>query len=213
MSDLTPEAPARLPVAGVLVAALLIAVIVLAGEAMAWAARPAPGGAFARCHTAPQVAPNVFKAAPPMCIDPKAVYNAKITTTKGDITLVLLASSAPVTVNNWITLAVNGYYDGMSFFKVADFYTQTGDPRGDGTGGPGYLLPDEGDQHFVPGSLGMARMPLGVSGSQFFITRSDWPGGQPTTVYNHFATVSLGVDVVGQLSTSDRVLRILVRKG
>ena len=187
---------------------------VLAGQLTSWAVRPQPSGAFARCHTARQVAPRAYAVAPAMCIDPNATYSAVIHTTKGDITVAFLTAVAPKTVNNFIVLAVNGYYDGLRFYRQGPFYWQTGDPAADGSGGPGYLLPEEdtSSEPFVPGSLGMARFPAGLSGGQFFITTGDWPGGGPPAEFNHFATVVLGNDILGQLSTSDRITTIDVTR-
>ena len=189
-------------------------VAVLTGQAASWAMRPQPKAPFAGCHTAREVAPRAYAAPPPMCIDPSRTYAAVIHTTKGDISVTLLTSVAPKTVNNFIVLAVNGYYNGLRFYRQGAFYWQTGDPSADGSGGPGYLLPDEdtSSEPFVPGSLGMARFPDGISGGQFFITIGDWPGGGPPAAFNHFATVTLGNDVLGQLTTNDRITSIDVSR-
>jgi len=210
-----PTAPSRLPAGGLLVLLLLVAAVAAAGVGVAWAANPAPTGAFAKCRTAPQVAPRVYKAAPAMCIDTNKPYSATILTTKGDVTVAFLVGSAPVTVNNFIVLAVNGYYNGLKFFQITDWYMQTGDPLNNGHGGPGYTLPEEPapNDAWAPGSLGMARLPEGISGGQAFITKQPWPGGNPTLAYNHFATVSLGIDILAQLTTEDRILRIDVKRG
>ena len=207
-------AQSRLPLGSLAVVAVLVVIAVLAGQALEWAAHPPPRGAFAGCHTAPATGPHTFAAPPPFCIDRTRNYSATISTTKGDIGVVFLTSSTPATVNNFIVLAVNGYFNGMPFFKSSDWYIQTGDPLGTGHGGPGYTLPDEpSTDAWVPGSLGMARIPdEGLSGSQFFLTKSDIPNGPPTTIYNHFATVTLGFDKVGQLDTTDRILSITVKR-
>ncbi len=208
-------APTRLPIGSLAVIAVLVVVAVLVGQALEWANHPAPTGAFAACRTAPATGPHSFAGPPPMCIDKTKNYSATITTTKGDIGVVFLTNSTPVTVNNFIVLAVNGYFNGMPFFNSADWYIQSGDPLGGGRGGPGYLLPDEPSKdQWSPGSLGMARIPdQGLSGSQFFITKSEIPNGPPTTIYNHFATVTLGFDKVGTLDATDRILSIKVKKG
>jgi cyclophilin family peptidyl-prolyl cis-trans isomerase len=210
-----PTAPSRLPAGGLLVLLVLVAAVAAAGVGVAWAANPAPTGAFAKCRTAPQVAPRVYKAAPAMCIDTNKPYSATILTTKGDVTVAFLVGSAPITVNNFIVLAVNGYYNGLRFFQITDWYVQTGDALNNGHGGPGYTLPEEPapDDTWAPGSLGMARLPEGISGGQAFITKQPWPGGNPTIAYNHFATVSLGFDILAQLTTDDRILRIDVKRG
>lgn len=212
-STTPPAVPTRVPIASLAVVAVLVALAIVAGQAVGWAANPAPAGAFARCHTAPMTGPHTFAGPPAMCIDKTRSYSATITTSKGDIGIVFLAGSTPATVNNFIVLAVNGYFTGQPFFKISDWYVQSGDPTATGRGGPGYLLPDEPSKdQWVPGSLGMARLPGGLSGSQFFITKSDFQGGQPSTVYNHFATVTLGFDLLGQLGAGDRILRIDVHR-
>ncbi|HLQ62503.1 MAG TPA: peptidylprolyl isomerase [Candidatus Acidoferrales bacterium] len=184
--------------------------------ALAWgltaALAPQTSPALARCHTATQLGPRLYAAPPPICTDPKKTYSASIETTKGRIGVVMPPGSAPVTVNNFVVLAANGFYDGLNVWQVADWVVQTGDPRGDGRGGPGYTLPDEpGPEAWIPGSLGMARLPGGVNGSQFFITKSAWPSPGPDATYNRFGTLVLGLDVVAQLTTSDRILKIEVR--
>jgi len=194
---------------------VLIVLTAAAGVGLAWAANPVPNGPFTKCRTAPLAATHQYKAAPATCIDLNKPYSATMLTSKGSITLTFLVGAAPVTVNNFIVLAVNGYFTGQRFFQATDWYVQSGDPTNSGRGGPGYDLPEEPapDDAWVPGSVGMARFPYGLSGSQFFITKSAWPGGNPVVAYNHFATVTVGFDIVGQLTTDDRILRIDVKKG
>ena len=85
-----------------------------------------------------------FTQPPPMTIDPAKTYTAKMSTTCGDITIALDAKNSPMTVNSFVFLAQQGFYDGLKFHRVAkDFVVQGGDPVGDGTGGPGYTIPDE----------------------------------------------------------------------
>jgi cyclophilin family peptidyl-prolyl cis-trans isomerase len=194
--------------------ALVLIIVIAIGIGMNAAASPAPSGAFSRCKTAPEIGPRQYAGPPAMCIDTKRGYTAEIETTKGKITIVLLVTKAPVTVNNFIVLAVNGYYTGLNFWRVEDWVVQTGDPTGTGRGGPGYSIPEEpgANDPWVPGSLGFARPAdsSGLNGGQFFITKTAWPGGDPTVVYNHFATVTLGFENVGQLTTTDRITRITV---
>jgi cyclophilin family peptidyl-prolyl cis-trans isomerase len=204
------------PLPAVGITLLVVAAVVAGGIGLDWAAHPAPGGAFAACKTGPKLAPNLYSAPPPMCIDPSKTYNGTIKTTKGDFSFVFLASSAPKTTNNFIVLAVNGYYDGLRFWRAEDWVVQTGDPRDDGRGGPGYTLPEEPTKEgWQPGSLGMARPINGpLNGGQFFITRDSWPGDGPgSIVYNRFGSVVLGFDILTQLSAGDRVLRIEVKPG
>lgn len=213
-SNTPASAPPRPRLAAVAIVGVLVLLAIGVGTALSWAAGPAPAGAFSACRPAPRTGPHAYAAAPGMCIDPKRNYSATITTTKGDIGVVFLASSTPRTVNNFIVLAVNGYFTGQSFFRSADWYVQSGDPTATGRGGPGYLLPDEpSSDRWTPGSLGMARLgDQGLSGSQFFITKNDFPGGVPGTVYNHFATVTLGFDLLQQLGPDDRILKVTVRR-
>ena len=210
----TQPVPARVPIGSLAVVLVLIVLAAAAGVGLAWAANPTPNGPFTKCKTAPLLAPHQYKAAPATCIDLNKPYAATMLTSKGNITVTFLVGAAPVTVNNFIVLAVNGYFTGQRFFQATDWYVQSGDPTNSGRGGPGYGLPDEPApaDAWVPGSMGMARFPAGVSGSQFFITKSAWPGGNPAQAYNHFATVTVGFDIVGQLTTDDRILRIDVKK-
>ena len=102
-----------------------------------------------------------------------------IETNKGNIVAELYADKVPATVSNFVNLAQRGYYDGLSFHRVIpDFMIQTGDPRGDGTGGPGYKFADEIDaslKHTGPGVLSMANAGPNTNGSQFFITHVATP--------------------------------------
>ena len=110
----------------------------------------------------------------------KVSLNAKIKTSKGDINLRLLPEIAPFTVTNFVTLAKEGYYNGLKFHRVIpDFMIQGGCPLGTGTGGPGYQFGDEFVEGIVfdkPGKLAMANAGPGTNGSQFFITHvpTDW---------------------------------------
>jgi cyclophilin family peptidyl-prolyl cis-trans isomerase len=110
-------------------------------------------------------------------------------------------------------LAVHGYYTGLEFWKSEDWVVQAGDPLNNGTGGPGYNLPDESNaQPWGVGSVGMARVPGGaINGSQFFIQKADWPGSGPTAVYNRFGTVTSGMDKVQALLGSDTILSVKIK--
>jgi cyclophilin family peptidyl-prolyl cis-trans isomerase len=204
------------PLPALAITLLLVAAVVAGGIGLDRVAHPPPSGAFAACKTDRQLAPHVYAGPPAMCIDTKKSYSATIKTTKGDFSLVLLTSAAPKTVNNFIVLAVNGYYNGLTFFNVQDWVVQSGDPENNGQGGPGYTLPEEPPaptENWTPGSVGMSRFPGdGISGSQLFVLKAAWPGGNPTSDYNHFATVTLGFDVVGQLTASDRILSVQVKR-
>jgi cyclophilin family peptidyl-prolyl cis-trans isomerase len=204
------------PWQALVISALVVAVVIGAGAGIDWAIGPHPAATFSRCKTAPAVAPNVYAEAPPMCIDPKAKYQGTFKTTKGDISFDLQTAQAPKTVNNFIVLAENGYFNGLTFWNSQDWVIQSGDPLNNGHGGPGYSLapePPAKDEQWPPGSMGMARFPDGsISGSQFFILKSAWSGGNPTATYNHFATVTLGFDIVSQLGTSDRILSVEIKR-
>ncbi len=116
---------------------------------------------------------------PKMEIDPKKVYSAIMHTDKGDITLLLFADKTPKTVNNFIFLARQGFYNGTIFHRViAEFMAQGGDPTGTGTGGPGYSFNDEFHpslRHDKAGVLSMANAGPNTNGSQFFITHLPTP--------------------------------------
>jgi cyclophilin family peptidyl-prolyl cis-trans isomerase len=120
------------------------------------------------------LAQDQYEMAPELTIDPQKDYRATIKTEKGDIVVELDAENAPVTVNNFVFLARDGWYDNMSFFRVIPgFMAQTGDPTNTGLGGPGYSFDDEFDpnlKHVGPGILSMANGGANTNGSQFFIT-------------------------------------------
>lgn len=130
---------------------------------------------------------------------------AVIHTRKGTIRIELLAADAPMTVDNFMTLAKNGFYDGLSFVRVVpNFVIQTGDPRGDQNGGPGYQIRDEINlRRYETGTVGMALSGKDTGGSQFFITHSPQPhldGG-----YTIFGQVVEGMDVVNRIARGDRI--------
>jgi cyclophilin family peptidyl-prolyl cis-trans isomerase len=124
--------------------------------------------------------PNQQWSHPPALeIDPKKNYSAVLITDKGDITVKLFADKVPLTVNNFIFLARQGFYDGTFFHRViSDFMVQGGDPTGSGMGGPGYKFSDEFNpslRHDKPGILSMANAGPNTNGSQFFITHVPTP--------------------------------------
>jgi cyclophilin family peptidyl-prolyl cis-trans isomerase len=147
-----------------------------------------------------------YPAPPALTIDRAKTYKATIKTSKGDIEVELLDDQAPETVNNFVFLAKDGFYDGVTFHRVLpDFVAQAGDPTGTGSGGPGYDLPAEVTQAtFEEGTLAMAKPnEAGApnNGSQFFITLSDAPTleGKATA----FGRVIAGQDVLDQLTARD----------
>jgi cyclophilin family peptidyl-prolyl cis-trans isomerase len=146
-----------------------------------------------------------YAAAPAMVIDPKKSYTAVLKTDKGDIRVKLFADKAPNTVNNFVVLARDGFYNGTTFHRViADFMAQGGDPTGTGTGGPGYSFKDEFDptlKHDGPGVLSMANAGPNTNGSQFFITyeATPWLDGK----HSVFGKVESGMDVLKSISPRD----------
>jgi peptidyl-prolyl cis-trans isomerase B (cyclophilin B) len=128
------------------------------------------------CDTAlPDKAASTDLPKPGMGIDPSKQYTAVLHTTEGDVTIALDAATAPRTVNSFVYLACKGFYNGTTFHRiVTDFVDQGGDPKGDGTGGPGYRLPDEPPSDgYTAGSVAMANAGPGTTGSQFFLVVSD----------------------------------------
>jgi len=138
-------------------------------------------------------------------IEPGKKYQAKIETSKGEMVADLFADEAPNTVNNFVFLARNKYYDGIVFHRVLDnFMAQTGDPTGTGRGGPGYQFDDETDNgkyHDSKGILSMANAGPNTNGSQFFITFLPTPhlDGRHTV----FGKVVEGLDVLDKLTRID----------
>jgi peptidyl-prolyl cis-trans isomerase B (cyclophilin B) len=147
-----------------------------------------------------------------MVIDPSKKYQVTMKTTKGDIQLDLFAADAPKTVNNFVFLAQDKYYDGLTFHRVIpDFMSQGGCPDGDGRGGPGYRFEDEtvGNPHkHETGSLSMANAGPNTNGSQFFICH----GPQPHLNGKHtvFGKVTSGQDVVTALQNGDVISEVVI---
>jgi len=146
-----------------------------------------------------------FTQCPPMTIDPTRQYVATLKTEKGDIVIQLYADKAPLAVNNFIFLAQQGWYDGVTFHRVIPgFVAQAGDPTGTGLGGPGYAFSNEvdSDLHFDDaGVVGMANAGPDSNGSQFFITYTPQP--QLDGGYTIFGKVIAGMDVVESLTPRD----------
>jgi peptidyl-prolyl cis-trans isomerase B (cyclophilin B) len=146
-----------------------------------------------------------WKSAPDMTIDPARRYSARLETELGDIVIELFADKAPRTVNNFVFLAREGFYDGVTFHRVMkNFMAQGGDPTGTGTGGPGYRFADEFSpslKHDSPGVLSMANAGPDTNGSQFFITHAPtpWLDGKHAV----FGKVSQGMDVVLSIPERD----------
>ena len=142
-----------------------------------------------------------FSGPPPMCIDPTKNYTATMVTNKGTMTIALDPASAPKTVNNFVFLAREGFYDGVVFHRIIPgFVLQGGDPQGTGTGGPGYRFEDELPQpgRYELGSLAMANAGPNTNGSQFFVI-SGPDGVRLPPQYSLFGKVVSGLDVVQKI--------------
>jgi len=153
-----------------------------------------------------------YSAPPPMTIDTSKQHTATIETEKGSIMLELFASDVPVTVNNFVFLAREGFYDGTTFHRVIpDFMAQGGDPTGTGTGGPGYKFADEFTKHtHVAGALSMANSGPNTNGSQFFITYSPQP--HLDRKHSVFGQLVLGANVLKAIKNGDTIVRITIEE-
>jgi len=141
-----------------------------------------------------------WSSPPPMTIDQNKEYTATIKTNYGYIVLELFPKDTPVTVNNFVFLARQGFYNGVKFHRVMKgFVIQGGDPTGTGTGGPGYRFADEKiTKDYVAGTLAMANAGANTNGSQFFITLTDLRGSLEKK-YTIFGQVTSGFDVVQKI--------------
>ena len=147
-------------------------------------------------------------------LDTEKLYSGIMATDKGEIKIQFYAKETPITVNNFIFLSREGYYDGLKFHRVIpDFMIQGGDPLGTGTGGPGYNFEDEivtELKHDVPGILSMANAGPGTNGSQFFITHlaTPWLDGKHTV----FGRVTDGQEVVDAINQGDKIISITINE-
>ena len=144
-----------------------------------------------------------YNAPPPMQIETNRTYHAIIKTNKGDIHLQLNPAEAPITVNNFVALARDGFYDGVTFHRVVpQFVIQGGDPTGTGSGGPGYKFQDEPVKRpYKAGTVAMANAGPNTNGSQFFICLEDQPNLPPN--YTVFGDTMAGMDVVRNIRAGD----------
>src|SRR5262245_7324522 len=150
---------------------------------------------------------------PEMQIDESKRYEVRIETDRGDIVMDLDPSMAPVTVNNFVSLARGGYYDGLSFHRVVpDFVIQGGCPEGSGRGGPGYKFRDEPVQgEYTLGAVAMANSGPNTNGSQFFITIDDCTR-KLSTDYNLFGYVVDGMDVAQNTEVGDVMQSVAIEE-
>jgi len=151
-----------------------------------------------------------YSAPPAMQIETNRTYHATIRTNKGDIHLQLNPAEAPNTVNNFVALARDGYYDGVTFHRVVPgFVIQGGDPTGTGAGGPGYQFQDEPvKRRYQAGTVAMANAGPNTNGSQFFITHvvTSHLDGKHTV----FGQVSKGQDVVNKIQQGDEIKTVTI---
>lgn len=153
-----------------------------------------------------------WSSAPDMVIDPAKKYTATIATDKGDMVIELFADKTPKTVNNFVFLAREGFYDNITFHRViGDFMAQGGDPTGTGRGGPGYKFSDEFHpalKHSKPGILSMANAGPGTNGSQFFITHVPTP--HLDNRHSVFGQVTEGMDVLMAVGVGTKISTITI---
>jgi peptidylprolyl isomerase len=212
------------PALGAISALVVVAVFVALGFVLAGrAAGPAPVAIptvapFAAAPTVAAAEPTAaaastadrngkYKQAPPMTIDPAKSYTATITTPRGDIVIKLRPDLAPKTVNSFVFLAREGFYNGLTWHRVIPgFVAQGGDPTGTGIGGPGYTVPGEFTDKVLfdkPGILAMARPgnDINGNGSQFYITTAPTPS--LNNQYTIFGEVVQGLDITLAIPTRD----------
>jgi cyclophilin family peptidyl-prolyl cis-trans isomerase len=172
------------------------------------------------------LAERQYKAAPPMTVDKNARYLARVEMESGEpFVIELYPQSAPQTVNSFLFLTNEGWFDGVTFHRVLPgFVAQTGDPSGTGSGGPGYTIPNEIDRklsHKDAGMVAMANAGPNTNGSQWYITLAD--ARQLDGSYTIFGRVTEGLDVVRQITPrdpsrnpnappGDRITRITIEK-
>ena len=216
-----PGRPSRrgAAIAVAVIAIIVVVVVVIAANtgkktpstsSIGLAAPPTRSGALpAGCVSTVPTEANVshaYAGAPALTIDPAKTYVATMTTSCGPITIALDAKEAPKTVNSFVFLARHHFYDGLRFHRVVpNFVVQGGDPKGDGTGGPGYTLPDEPPAAgYKAGSVAMANAGSGTTGSQFFLvsTANGATGlGGPPYLYSILGQITNGLDVVTKMNT------------
>lgn len=156
--------------------------------------------------------PQQWNTPPEMNIDTNKTYRVDINTSKGKMSLELYPEHAPKTVNNFVFLAKEGYYNGISFHRViSNFMVQGGDPTGSGMGGPGYQFEDEfsgNPLRHVDNVISMANAGPGTNGSQFFITHASQPhlDGRHTV----FGKLTAGQDVLNSIQQGDVMEEVLI---
>lgn len=140
------------------------------------------------------------------------IRSARVFTSRGELRIEFLTEVAPLTVWNFASLAERGYFDGQVFHRVvADFVIQTGDPRGDGWGGPGYEIPDElSSEPYRTGAVGMALSGPDTGGSQWFVTLSPQP--HLDYAYTVFGNLTVGMPAAGEIGVGDRIEHVIIER-
>ena len=174
---------------------------------------PTPAPTIPATPATSQATPSgkrTYTALPPMTIDANKTYTATIETDKGSIVIQLLPQVAPKTVNSFVFLSREGFYNGLTFHRVEDWVVQGGDPLGTGMGGPGYNLPAEfNPTKHITGTVAMARsQDPNSAGSQFYITKSSTPFLD--NQYTVFGQVVTGMDVVNQIAIGDVMRKVTI---
>ncbi|MGZ8676815.1 MAG: peptidylprolyl isomerase [Solirubrobacterales bacterium] len=196
---------------GLLALALLVAMLAACGGdseggegAETGEPRPITSPTGAACdgrEPFPEADPQSYGAPPERSIDPSRTYVATLETSCGDIVITFDPELAPIAVNNFVFLAREGFYDGLTVHRVVDgFVIQSGDPEGTGEGGPGYLFEDElPTDGYPPGSVAMANAGPDTNGSQFFIVTGD--ASALGNDYTRFGEVTRGLDVARRIES------------
>ena len=155
---------------------------------------------------------KTYSAPPAMTIDTSKQYTATIETEKGNLVLELFASDVPITVNNFVFLAREGFYDNTTFHRVIPgFMAQGGDPTGTGAGTPGYSFADEFSDHtHVTGALSMANAGPNTNGCQFFITYT--PQHHLDGKHSVFGQLTEGMDILERIEQGDAIIRITIEE-
>lgn len=162
-----------------------------------------PKGVSMKNTTSSTPTPNVNQA-PAMAIDPAKHYSAVLHTTEGDITIALTAKETPKTVNNFVYLARKDFYNNTIFHRIiSGFMIQGGDPRGNGTGGPGYAFDDEPfTGKYTRGTVAMANAGPNTNGSQFFIMHQNYDLDPLYVIFGHVVD---GMNVVDKIATAPTI--------
>jgi cyclophilin family peptidyl-prolyl cis-trans isomerase len=150
---------------------------------------------------------KTYTTTPPMTIDQNKTYTATMKTNYGDVVIQLFPKEAPITVNNFVFLARQGFYDGVKFHRVIKgFMIQGGDPTGTGTGGPGYRFQDElpTTRSYTKGIVAMANAGPNTNGSQFFIMLADYPLQKNYSIFGQVTSETQSVvDKIGNVSVDN----------